>query len=148
MCLFVWFLNIGPFPHRVQWFLLNNPFTAFLWVVPCYDFPSTQCIRIHIFSSTTLHVASGDGFFGTQKTLKWILYSINLHVALSVVCSCMVFALYIPNINMITLNNMSLRYIFHVTLHVTFFTLFLVLQVFFFYNPDFNNQNGNVWNRY
>ena len=55
----------------------------------------------------------------------------NLHVALSVVCGCKVFANYIPNIILITKNNMSLLYIFHVTFHVTFFTLFIVLQVFF-----------------
>ena len=32
------------------------------------------------------------------------------------------------------MNNMSLWYIFHVAFHVTFFSLFLVLQVFFFIN--------------
>ena len=55
----------------------------------------------------------------------------NLHVALSVVCGCVLFAIYIPNINLITMNNMSLWYIFHVAFHITFFTIFLVLQVFF-----------------
>ena len=81
-----------------------------------------------------LHVAPGDGFFCTKITVIRILYSMNLHVALSVVCGCMVFAIYIPNIDLITLNNMSLWYIFHVAFLITFFILFLVLQVFFFIN--------------
>ena len=79
----------------------------------------------------TLHVAPGDGFFGTQRTVILIFHSMNLHVALGVVCGCMVFANYIPNIYLIIKNNMSLRYIFHVGFHVTFFTLFIVFQVFF-----------------
>ena len=58
-------------------------------------------------------------------------HSMNLYVALSVACCCKVFAIYIPNINLITMNNMSLRYIFHVAFRVTFFTLFLDLQIFF-----------------
>ena len=53
----------------------------------------------------TLHVAPGDG----DGTVIWIFHSMNLHVALSVVCGCVVFAIYIPNINLITMNNMSLR---------------------------------------
>ena len=93
MCLFVWFLDIRPFPHRVQWyrFLLNIPFTASPWVVPCYESPSTECIRIHIFSSITLYVGPGDGFCGTQKIVIGIFYSINLHVAVSVVCGWILF---------------------------------------------------------
>ena len=81
----------------------------------------------------TLHVAPGDESFGTQRTVIEIFHSMNIHVLLSVVCGCMVFAIYTPNINMITMNKMSHWYIF------------LVLQVFFFYKPDYNNQNGNVW---
>ena len=54
-----------------------------------------------------------------------------LYVVLSEVCGFMVFAFYIPNISLITMNYMSPLYIFHVAFHVTFFTLFLVLQVFF-----------------
>ena len=95
-----------------------------------------------MFSSMTLHAAPGDAFFGTQRTVIWIFHRMNLHVALSVVCGCMIFVIYIL-FNLITMNNMSLWYIFHVALHVTFFTLFLALQVFF-YSPDCNNRNGNV----
>ena len=73
----------------------------------------------------------------------WVFNCMNLHVALNLVRGCMVFAIYIPSINLITMNNMSPWYIFHVAFHVTFFTLFLVIQVFF-YNPDCNNQNGNA----
>ena len=32
----------------------------------------------------TLHVAPGDGFFGTQRTVVWIFHSMNLHLALKV----------------------------------------------------------------
>ena len=39
--------------------------------------------------------------------------------------------------------HINLWYIFHVAFPVTFFTLFLVIQVFF-YKPDYNNQNGNL----
>ena len=111
----------------VIYILFNNPFTASLKVAPWYKFPFTQCIRIQIFSSMTLHAAPGDGFFGTQRTVIWNFHSMNLHV----VCGCMVFSFYIPSINLMTMNNMSLRYIFHVAFHVTFFTLFLVLQEFY-----------------
>ena len=79
-------------------------------------------------------------FFGTQRTVIWIFHSMNLHVALCVVCGCMVFAIYIPNINLMSINNMSFQYIFHVGFPVTFFTLFLVLQDFF-YKPDCNDKN-------
>ena len=103
-------------------------------MVPWYDFTFTQCIRIQIFSSITLYVAPGDGFLGTHRTVIWNCHSMNLNVVLSVVCGCMVFAIYIPNINLITIINMSLCYIFYVASHVTFFTLFLILQVFFFIN--------------
>ena len=75
-------------------------------MVPGYDFPFTKCRRIQIFSSMTLHVAPWDGFLGTQRTVIWTFHSMNLHVVLSVVCGCMVFAIYIPNIHMITMNNM------------------------------------------
>ena len=132
---------------RVIWILLNNYFTVSLWVVPWYDLTSTQCIRIQIFSSMILNAAPRDRFFGTQKTVIWIFHSMNPHVVLSLVCGCMVFEIHIPSINLISMNNMSLWYIFHVAFHVTFFTLFLVLQVFF-YNPDCNNQNGIVWSSY
>ena len=54
----------------------------------------------------TLHVAPGDECFGTEGTVIWIFHSMNIHVALSVVCGFMVFAIYIPNINLITMNNM------------------------------------------
>ena len=91
----------------------------------------TQCIRIQIFSTMTLHVAPGDGFFGTQQTVICLFYSMNFHMPLSVVCDCKVFAIYIPNI---TMNNMSHMYIFHVAFNVTFFTLLFVLQVFFLIN--------------
>ena len=84
-----------------------------------------------MFSSMTLNAAPGDGFFGTQRTVIWIFQRMNLHVALSVVCGCMIFLIYILSNNLITMNNMSLWYIFLVALHVTFFTLFLALQVFF-----------------
>ena len=57
-----------------------------------------------------------------------------LHVVLSEVCGFMVFAFYIPNISLISMNYMSPLYIFHAALHVTFFTLFLVLWAFFFIN--------------
>ena len=130
----------------VIWILLNNPFTVSLWVVPGYDFPSTQCIRIQIFSSMTLHVAPGDGFFATQRTVIWILPSMNLHVALCVVCGCMVFAIYIPNLNLKSMNNMSLQYIFHVAFPVTFFTLFLVLQFLFVINlTTMISQQKSKW---
>ena len=33
------------------------------------------------------------------------------------------------------MNNMSFRYIFHVAFPVTFFTIILALQLFFFYKP-------------
>ena len=79
----------------------------------------------------TLHVALGDGFFGTQRACE--------HVALSVVTGCMVFAIYIPNINLITMNNMSLLYIFHIAFPVTFLSF-----RYFLYKPDCNNPNGNV----
>ena len=79
-------------------------------------------------------MAPGDGFFSTQRTVIWIFHGMNLHVAFSVVCGCVLFAIYIPNINLITMNNMSLRYIFHVAFHVTIFTTFLVLQAFFLTN--------------
>ena len=82
----------------------------------------------------TLHVAPGDRFFGPQRTVIWIFHSIILHVALSVVCCCMVFVNYIPHISLITMNNMALWYFFHVEFNFTFFTLFIVLQVFFFIN--------------
>ena len=78
----------------------------------------------------TLQVAPGDGFFATQRTVIWLLPTMNLHVALCVVCGCMVFAIYIPYLNLMSMNNMSLQYIFHFPFPVTFFTLFLVLQFF------------------
>ena len=59
----------------VIWILLNNPFTVSLWVVPWYDFPSTQCIIIQICSSMTLHVAPGDGIF-LAHTEQWYGFSI------------------------------------------------------------------------
>ena len=79
----------------------------------------------------TLNAAPVDGFFGTQKTVIWIFHSMNRHVVLTLVCGCMVFEIYIPSINLITMNNMSLWYIFYVAFHVTFITTFLVIQVFF-----------------
>ena len=79
-----------------------------------------------------LRVALGDGFFGTQRTVICNYFnSMNLYVALSVVSGCMVFAIYIPNINLIIMNNMSFLYIFCVAFHFSIFTLFLVPQVFF-----------------
>ena len=78
----------------------------------------------------TLHVAPGHGFVGKQRTVIWIFHSLNIHVALSVVCGCMVIAINIPNIILITNNDMSLWYIFHVAFHIPCFTLFLVLQDF------------------
>ena len=93
-----------------------------------------------MFSSMTLHAAPGDAW----TTVIRIFHRMNLHVALSVICGCMTFVIYILSNNQITMNDMSLWYIFHVALHGTFFTLFLALQVFFFYSPDCNNQNGNV----
>ena len=71
-------------------------------------------------------------------------HSKNLHVALSVVRGCMVFAILIPNINLITMNDMSLQYIFHIAFQVNFFKRFLVLPVYFIYKPHYNDQNGNV----
>ena len=74
----------------------------------------------------TLHVAPGHGFFGTQRTVIWIFQNMNLHVALSVVCGCMVFAIYIPNINLFG------------TFSMLHFVLpssnCFVIQVFFFIN--------------
>ena len=78
----------------------------------------------------TLHVAPGDGFFGTQTTVIWIFYRMNLHMALSVVGGCMVFAIEIPNIILINMNNVPPVH-FHVAFDVAFFTLFIVNQVFF-----------------
>ena len=115
----------------VIYIILNNPFTVSLWMVPWYYFPSKQCIGIQIFSTMTLQVAPGDGLFGTQITLIWIFHSMNLYVALGVVCGCIVFANNIPNIYLIIKNNMSLWNISHVAFHVTFFALFIVLHVFF-----------------
>ena len=77
MCLFVWFLDISPLPHRVQWYrfysiiLLQRLFL----VVPWYDFPFTQCIRIKFFSSMTLHVAPGEGFFLAHRE-QWYRFFI------------------------------------------------------------------------
>ena len=66
-----------------------------------------------------------------QSTVKWILSSMNLHVALCVVCGFMVFAIYIPNFIISVRNYISLEYIFYAALPVTIFTTFLVLQIFF-----------------
>ena len=104
-----------------------------------------RTLRLQIFSSTTLHVAPGDGFLGTQRTVIWICHSINLHVTLSLVCDCMLFVIYIPNINLITMNNMSFLYIFHVA--ISFSHFFLSFR-YFLYKPDCNNQNCNVWSPY
>ena len=60
MCLIVWFLDINLFPHRVQWYR----FYLIILLLRLFDwFPSTQCIRILIFSTMTHHVAPWDGFF-------------------------------------------------------------------------------------
>ena len=83
--------------------------------------------RIYIFSSMTLHLAPGDGFLGTQRTVIWMFHSMNIHVVLSVVCGGIVFVISIPNINLITLNNMSM-------LHMMLPSQFLVRQVFFLIN--------------
>ena len=91
----------------------------------------------------TLYAAPGDGFFGTHRTVIWVFHSMNLHVAFILVCGFMIFAIYFPSSNLITMNIMSLWYICHVAFHVTFLTLFLSFRIFF-YNPDRNDQNGNV----
>ena len=90
------------------WILLNNPFTVSLSVVPGYHFPSTQCIRIQNFSFMALHVGPGDGLFATQSSDIDSPYY-GFHVALCVVCGCMVFAIYIKNLNLMSTNNMSLQ---------------------------------------
>ena len=132
--------------NTVIWILPIISFTVSLWVVPGYEFPFTQCTRIQIFSSMTVHViiyvAPRDGSFATQRTLIWNLPSINLHVALCVVCDCMVFAIYRPNFILMARNNMSLHYIFHVALPVTIFTIFLVIQ--FFLNTDCNDLTAEI----
>ena len=60
-------------------------------MVPCNEFPSRECMRIHIFSIIPLHVAPGNRFFGTQKTVIGIFHSINVPLALSVVCGWILF---------------------------------------------------------
>ena len=75
-------------------------------------------------------MAPGDRFFGKQRSVIWIFNSINLHVALSVLCGCTVFAIYIPYIYLITMNNMSLQYIFCVVISCFLLHIFLVLKVF------------------
>ena len=76
-------------------------------------------------------MAPGDVFLCKQRSAIWIFNSINLHVALSVVCGCMVFAIYIPIINLVTINNMSLQYIFHVVISCYLLHIFSYPSGFF-----------------
>ena len=75
-------------------------------------------------------MAPCDRFFATQRTMIWILPSIKIHVELCVFCCWMVFTINITNFNLNSMNNMSLKDIFHVAFPVNFFTVFLVLQFF------------------
>ena len=132
-------------PHRVQWYRFYSiVFFLALWVVPWYDLPSTQCLSIQIFSSMTHHVACGYQCFGTQGTVIWIFHSMNLHVALSVICGI---SICIQNFNLIAMNNMSYRWIFHVAFYVNF-SNFSYPSCIFFLKHEWNNQNGNVWSPY
>ena len=45
-----------------------------LWVVPWYDFPSTQCIGNQILSNMTLHVAPRDGFFLAHSKQRYGIF--------------------------------------------------------------------------
>ena len=76
----------------------------------------------------TIYVAPRYGSFATQSTVIRILTSMNLHLAICVVCGCMAFDIYIPNSILRARNDMSLQYIFNVALPVTIFTIFHVLQ--------------------
>ena len=69
-------------------------------MVPGYD---TQCIGIEIFSCRTLHVSPGDEFFATQRTVIWTFPSNNLCVALFLFCGFMIFAIYINNLNLLSM---------------------------------------------
>ena len=144
MCPFVWFLDISTLPHRVQWYRFYSIVLLlglFEWFLDMTSLPP--------FSSMTLHVAPGDGFFGTQRTVKLIFHSMNPHVALSVVCGCMVFAIDTTNNNLITMNNTS-----HCIGRFSMLHFMLPSSHFFlsfrycFHKPDCNNQNGNVWSPY
>ena len=74
--------------------LLNNPFTASLWVVPWYEFPFTQCIRIQIFASMTLNAAPGDGVLAHRE--QWygfcIVWIFMWHLIWSLVVWYLLFA--------------------------------------------------------
>ena len=89
-------------------------------------------------------MAPGNGFFGKQRLVIWIFNSINLHVALSVVCGYMVFAVYIPYNNLITMNIMFLQYIFNDVISWYLLIIFVCPLGIFFYKPDCNNLKGNV----
>ena len=60
-------------------------------MVPGNEFPSTQCTKLQVFLSMTLHLthyeAPGDGSFATESIVMWIFPSVNLYVTICVVCS-------------------------------------------------------------
>ena len=78
--------------NTLKYILLNNPFTASLWVVPWYDFPSTQCIGNQIFSSMNFHVAPEDGFFYAHRE-QWCGFFIVWIFMWRLLCSVVVWYL-------------------------------------------------------
>ena len=102
LCIFEWYLDMNFLPHSAQGFRFSLAL-LFIWL-----------------------------YIWLQSTVILIFPSMNLYVAICVVCGvwCGVW-LYIPHFILVARNNMLFQYIFYVALPVTFFTFFLILQVFF-----------------
>ena len=75
-------------PHRVQWFRFYSIILLLCRVVPWYNMTSLpQSLYGLWFSLPWLFMWLLEmDFFGTQRTVIRIFHSMNLHVALSVVC--------------------------------------------------------------
>ena len=98
----------------------------------------TQSTRLQVFSNMTLHltlyVAPGDVPFSTQSTVIWIFPSVNIYMSSCVVCGVLFGVVYrcTNQISFLWLRIICIfSTVFYVVLPVTFFTLFLFLQVFF-----------------
>ena len=114
-------------------------------MVPWYDFPSTQCIRIHICSSMTLHVTPGDGFFLAHRG-QWygflIVWIFMWRLVWSVVVCYLLFTF-----------QMLIWLLWIICPFGTFSMLHFMLPSsqfflsfrYFFNKHDCNNQKGIVW---
>ena len=137
MCPCVWFLVISPLPHIVQWygfFPIILLLCIFEWFLNMNFLPhSAQGFRYssaQLFSSL-LHRAQWNINFPYYEFLRGNLCGLLCGVWL-----------YIPHFIIMARNNATFQYVFYVPLPFTFFSLILVLQVFFY--PDCNDLTAEI----